>query len=180
MIACLCVHRAGVYSSFPGCDLWDETRDASTYRGNDPVLGHPPCRLWAGLEHFAKPTDSAKERALGIRVAGLVVANGGVLEHPARSRLFRAAGLPHPGEFSPLGFTLDIDQLWFGHQARKRTWLFVSGVSREDLPAIPFALVPPTTRPIEFQSKRQREATPFVLAAWLVSVAALVRREVAA
>lgn len=171
MIAALCVHRDGVYSRFPDCDLYDEQRDAWTFTGVCPVIAHPPCGLWGKLSHFVKSPDACREKALGIFCAGLVVRNGGVLEQPVNSRLFEAAGLPRPGEYSAKGFTLDIDQLWFGHLGRKRTWLFVSRVNRAALPPLPFVLVHAGVRYVEDLSKLQREATPPALADYLHAIA---------
>jgi hypothetical protein len=65
--------------------------------------------------------------------------NGGVLEHPKGSRLWKEASLPLPGEFPDEhgGFTLLIDQYHFGHVARKWTHLYIVGIEPKDLPEIP-------------------------------------------
>jgi len=172
-VAILCTRGRSVYRQLPGCDCYDAERDARTFVGGLPVVAHPPCRLWAGLVHLSKPSAPDEERELGVFCARKVAECGGVLEHPARSRLFRAAGLPHPGEDCPLGFTLDVDQFWWGHLGRKRTWLFVSGVSRAALPPVPFRLDDMNRKPVEFLSGMRREATPPALAEWLVTVARL-------
>ena len=44
-----------------GCDTWDEKRDARNYKGTDPIIAHPPCRLWGKLAHMAKAPEEEKE-----------------------------------------------------------------------------------------------------------------------
>jgi hypothetical protein len=65
--------------------------------------------------------------------------NGGILEHPFGSRLWKEAKLPEMGqgydEFG--GFTLVIDQFDFGHVAHKKTKLYICGIKIEDLPELP-------------------------------------------
>jgi hypothetical protein len=60
---------------------------------------------------------------------------GGVLEHPAGSKLWAAVGLPRPGDPPDAwgGFTVEVSQVDWGHVARKRTWLYCVGVSRHEL-----------------------------------------------
>ena len=154
-------------------DVWDEARDARRYMGPWPVVAHPPCRGWGRLSHLAKA--SAEERALGLLAARRVRQFGGVLEHPHASKLWAAAGLPVPGfvdEFG--GFTLLVDQGWWGHPAPKPTWLYFCGVDREAVTASAWDMV--TLRRAAGRTMKldraEREATPEALAQWLVSVAA--------
>ncbi|MQY50844.1 hypothetical protein [Rhodocyclus gracilis] len=176
----------------PGCDVYDIDRDARTYAGPLPVVAHPPCRAWGRLRAFAKPRED--EKALAFFAIDAVRQFGGVLEHPAQSSLWPAAGLPLPGKgFDQFGgFTFCLDQHWLGHRARKRTWLYVVGVSPSMLPAFRLRIDQPshviaTSRKKNRNaypecSKAEREHTPAEMAAWLVSVAAscAVDRRVAA
>lgn len=84
-----------VYRTLEGVEVWDEARDARTFPGGMPVVAHPPCRTWGRLAQFSKGT--ADEHALGFLAVAQVRANGGVLEYPAGSTLWRDAGLPIPG-----------------------------------------------------------------------------------
>lgn len=98
-VAVLCAAKNSVYHSLPGVVVYDETRDARTFPGNMRVIVHAPCRTWSAFTaHQAKPAPG--ERDLGLWCAGQLKKCGGVLEHPAHSRLFDAAGLPKPGNRS--------------------------------------------------------------------------------
>jgi hypothetical protein len=138
MIAALFVQRGGAYYDVPGVDPWDEERDARTYAGPHPVVAHPPCQRWGNLgianyarwggEHNRPGNDGGCfESALAA-----VRKFGGVLEHPASSRAWEAHGLerPTPGRWSggpAVGYVCEVWQSAYGHQARKRTWLYYWG-----------------------------------------------------
>jgi hypothetical protein len=130
-IAALYVDRLGPYPSMLGVDAWDEARDARRYNGPDPVVAHPPCGPWGALRHESKFQD----RYLALRAVEQVTRWGGVLEHPANSKLFDFASLPKPGDppDSYGGYTVEVEQCAWGHVARKRTWLYLVGVPREAL-----------------------------------------------
>jgi hypothetical protein len=125
-VAALYVDPRGPYPSMPGVDCWDEQRDARTYSGPAPVVAHPPCGPWSVLRFFCKhqPRDCALIAVEQVRRWG------GVLEHPAQSLLWRECRLPLPGgvpdEFG--GWSIEVDQVAWGHRARKTTWLYVVGV----------------------------------------------------
>lgn len=95
--------------------------------------------------------------------------------------------MPRPGgrdEFG--GWTLPINQHWFGHRAEKATWLYIVGIEPSEIPAIPMRLDKPThcIRPTKSYprlpsvTKAEREHTPPALAEWLVNVAELCGRKV--
>lgn len=181
MIAALFVRPDSVYKTMPGVDPWDIERDARGFDGSCAVVAHPPCRAWGRLKHFAKPRPDEKQ--LAIFAVEKVRAVGGVLEHPEYSDLWSAAELPRPGEGSDSygGWTLALDQLWFGHGARKRTWLYIVGVGPADIPRIPLSLNYPThviggssshrSRGLRHMKKADREHSPPEFAAWLVDLA---------
>jgi hypothetical protein len=157
-----------------GADVWGERRDARTYAGRAPVVAHPPCRTWGRLSHFAKAPDH--ESALSCFAVRQVQRVGGVLEHPAGSKLWDYCGLPQPGRRDEFGgFTLPVLQSWWGHRAPKPTWLYIVGIEPEELPAFPFALGIPEGR-VEQMCKAERERTPPEFAAWLLEVASRCRR----
>lgn len=189
-VAALFVLPDSVYKSLPGVDCYDEARDARTFPGGMPVVAHPPCRLWGSLSYFSKADPS--ERKLAMWAACKIAKWGGVLEHPRGSKLWKTLGLPAPNEPGDpsRGFTLDVDQYWWGHRAQKRTWLYVVGCRRKDLPPMPIRLgrAPrvvtnshkanhpghPGYRPRI--TNRERQATPPAFAAWLVEVARRCRQ----
>ena len=98
-VAVLFARADSCYKALPGCDVWDAERDARRWPGGCPVVAHPPCRAWGRLRHFAKPRPD--EKALALWAVEQVRKFGGVLEHPASSTLWPAAGLPAPGARDP-------------------------------------------------------------------------------
>lgn len=126
--------RRGPYPSMTSVDCWDVSRDAKLYEGPHPVVAHPPCGPWSKLSHLCTKQDPE----CGVRAVEQVLEFGGVLEHPAHSKLWSHMNLPRPGEFHvPHVFTLEVDQCRWGHQARKHTWLLCSRVDRSRIGALP-------------------------------------------
>lgn len=125
IVAALYIDPRGPYPKMPGVDCWDESRDARKYDGPHPVVAHPPCGPWGKLAFCSKfqPKDC------GPRAVEQVRKFGGVLEHPAGSHLF-AACAALPGELPDAfgGRTIEVEQVRWGHVARKRTWLYLIGV----------------------------------------------------
>jgi hypothetical protein len=124
---------------------------------------------------------------------------GGVLEHPEGSQAWEHHGLLEPPRgggwiradalYGFNGWTCCVNQGAFGHPARKRTWLYASGV---DLPSLKWGSANgdfPWLSNLEFNteygrrrairtgvrqrlSKRQRSATPPEFRDLLLSIAA--------
>jgi len=178
-VAALFVRRDSVYKTLPGVECWDADRDVATFTGGMPVVAHPPCRAWGRLRHMAKPESG--ERKAAMRAVLLIRRLGGVLEHPSGSTLWTVCKMPRPGMLPDKygGYTIDIDQVYFGHKCRKRTWLYIMGVTPQCLPPWPINLREPT-HCID-TSKRgphkprashaDRERTPLAFAWWLVDIA---------
>lgn len=168
MVAALFVRHDTVYRAL-GCDCYDERRDALTWRGGSPGVFHPPCRAWGNLSHFSK--HPAGEPELALWAMQKVRQEGGVLEHPANSRLWRVSGCGTPGVRDAWGGVLVyVYQRWWGHRAQKRTGLYIVG----PVPAFPYDVLR-TERSVEQMGKREREATPLHLAKFLVAVAEAAR-----
>lgn len=187
-VAALYIDPRGPYPPLEGVDCWDEQRDARYYIGDSPVVAHPPCGPWGGLRHQCHGAG----RDCGPRAVDQVRVWGGVLEHPAWSTLWDHCRLPKPGEGtdSDGGYTIEIEQVEWGHVARKRTWLYIVGVHpaaalRILIPPFPGrqpthwvsggrrkraggGSVPPG---IKVCSAQQRRRTPPALAAALVELA---------
>src|SRR6185437_12218151 len=176
-VAALFVRSDSVYKSMPGVDAWDAERDARNWPGGSPCVAHPPCRGWGRMRQFSYANDA--EKALGPLAVDMVTRCGGVLEHPAESRLWLAKGLPLPGKFDGTGYTMEVDQWRWGHRAEKRTWLYIVGCPPDELPPVPEREGKPThcIRPTKAYprlpsvTKPEREKTPPAFAAWLVEVA---------
>lgn len=144
MISALYVETGGAYFGLPGVDPWDEARDARLYAGPHPVVAHPPCQLWGnfafvnfkrwGGEHNRPGNDGGCFSA----ALAAVRAYGGVLEHPAFSRAWKAHGLVAPRaegwtDCSGGEWVCEVWQSAYGHLARKRTWLFYKGAKPAEL-----------------------------------------------
>lgn len=137
-IAALYVETDGVYYGLAGVDPWDETRDARLYRGPHPVVAHPPCQRWGRFWHGStrKPHQFRRGEDGGCFAAALTAVRnyGGVLEHPAGSSAWGYFGITTPiagrgwirsDMFG--GWTCQVDQKHYGHDAPKPTWLYACG-----------------------------------------------------
>lgn len=216
-------------------DCWDASRDARLYDGPHPVVAHPPCKHWGRLRHLAnvrcdycqlsfperrlRPDGSCRhcgrsgwissDKNCAPRAVEQVRRWGGVLEHPAGSKLWGACGLSdvawspgfpdwldtadRPLEDELGGYTIEVDQVEWGHVARKRTWLYLVGVPREALEAPPFPGREPTHRcgsttigredgsryrppsNLKSASAEQRRRTPPLFAEYLIRLARSVQ-----
>lgn len=183
MIAALFARTDSRYKDFPDkYDVYDINRDARNFTGNYPVIAHPPCRAWGRLSHMANPRPDEKD--LAWFALEKVRTNGGGLEHPQGSRLWKEANLPDMGQGydSYGGFTLLIDQFDFGHVAHKMTKLYICGISIEDLPPLPPKNLNTTDRSIcgnvkgtKRCTQYQREYTPDALIVFLTEICEKVR-----
>lgn len=173
MVAALYVDvERGPYPAL-GLDCWGEDRDARLYPGPGPVIAHPPCGPWGALKGLCRLQD----RSLGPVAVEQVRMWGGVLEHPAHSSLWAYCKMPQPGGFPDVhgGWTLAVDQCWWGHPARKQTWLYFVGIlpERVILPTErpgPVAVIDSRRRGVVHVPKSQRHLTPPAFARWLVEV----------
>lgn len=180
MITVLFARKDSYYKQIPGCDVFDIDRDARRWPGGGPAVAHPPCRAWGQLAMFAKPRED--ENALAPWAVDQIRKFGGVLEHPAGSKLWPALELPEPGKRDEFGgWTLPVHQHWWGHRAEKKTRLYIVGCEPKDIPGMPLRIDEPThvigdvgrsgkgKRPEV--SKAEREHTPPAFAHWLVELA---------
>lgn len=183
MISALFVARDSVYKTFPGVDCWDEDRNALNWPGGNPAVFHPPCRLFSMLRLFSTAPESEKQ--LAYWSVEQVRKWGGVLEHPACSLLWDDMDLPLPGKRDDFGLTIALNQWWFGHLARKSTWLYICGA--KTLPEIPLRLGEAECalgkgrdklRTREFDNRKKlRLGTPIAFAKWLIEVAKFAQTE---
>jgi hypothetical protein len=144
MIAALYVQPDGVYAGMDGVEVWDEARDARAYAGPHPVVAHPPCQRWGRYWHGSprKPHQFKLGDDQGCFAAALAAVRcwGGVIEHPADSHAWAAHGLtqpPRPGGWVWAdwegGWTCYVEQGFYGHEARKASWLYAHGVDPPSL-----------------------------------------------
>ncbi len=180
-VAALYVDPGGPYPKMSDVDCWDAERDARLYQGPHPIVAHPPCGPWGALSHFCTKQDAS--------LAPLAVEQlrkwGGVLEHPAHSKLWTRLGLPKPGELDFDGlWTLEVEQVRWGHQAEKRTWLLFAGIPRCAVRHLPEKREPthvvgktkgPGRDRLPEMLKSRRHFSPPAFARWLVDLAAQAR-----
>ena len=185
MISVLFARSDSIYKSLDDVDVWDIERDALNYSGNNAVIAHPPCRAWGKLKHFAKPRPGEKE--LAFFAVDSVRRNGGVLEHPLGSSLWKEANLPAVGKRDSFGgWTLCVNQHWFGHRARKATLLYIVGCAPGSIPVFPIVLGEPSHVAAWSKTKHKpkrpalhqvgRESTPVEFALWLCALAQKCQR----
>jgi hypothetical protein len=158
-------------------DCYDIERNAKKYPSPNPIIAHPPCRAWGKLKHFSKHTPEKKDLAnWSIEQVRIY---GGVIEHPKGSNLWKENNLPTGSQMDMFGgFTISIDQKWFGHKAKKETLLYIVGINPADLPAyspcytsVEYVVTGnKRTRKKEIP-KKDREATPLNFALWLIEIA---------
>lgn len=174
MIAALYIDPRGPYVNRPGVDAWDEARDARLYDGPHAIVAHPPCGPWSALRHLSRETTAD----CGPRAIEQVQKWGGVVEQPWTSRLFEARGVPR----SALTY---VEQVAWGHPARKATALYFVGVEPVGIRiggtvthwcsggGTGRGRTPPG---IKVCSAQQRRRTPPAFADWLISLAESVPR----
>lgn len=182
MIAVLFARQDSRYKQLDGYDVYDIDRDARHYAADYPVIAHPPCRAWGMLSHMANPRPDEKD--LAWFALAQVRKNGGVLEHPTGSRLWKEGKLPLMGQgYDDFGgFTLEVDQYDFGHVAHKRTKLYICGIKIEQLPELPPKNTAIPTRSIcgnvkgtKGCTQYQREYTPDGLIDFLTQICNTVK-----
>lgn len=147
MLAALFVETDGIYFGLPGIDPWDEIRDAREYRGDKPVIAHPPCQRWGRYWHGApnKPHQYRLGEDGGCFASALTAVRnyGGVIEHPKDSRAWEYFGLKKPpaqggwvkaDNFG--GWTCCVWQGHYGHFSGKATWLYAVVDDPDRLPEL--------------------------------------------
>ena len=213
VVAALYVQRGGCYWGQPEVDPWDETRDARLYAGPWPVVAHPPCQRWGKYRH-GSPLVIARTGTRkvvgddnGCFEAAIAAVRkwGGVIEHPETSAAWHRFGImatpPINGGWVMAdwhgGWTCSVEQGYYGHWARKRTWLYAC---HTDLPSLRWGRAPGTFTLIDagFKSteerqkaakkgwlatrggggnSKEREATPHAFRDLLLSIARSVRAD---
>lgn len=163
-------------------EWYDETRDAKKYSGEHAVVVHPPCGPWGSLRFMCYLQDPT----CGPHAVDVVRRNGGVLEHPADSQLFKHCGMPKPGESPDQwgGRTYLLRQVSWGHTCAKPTWIYCvrvphwlarsvfarsGGIATRRVTSGPRGPQLPTA------TKRARTVTPTLFAQALVALAGMSR-----
>lgn len=161
-----------------GCNVYDLERNALTYKDKKPCIYHPPCRTWSRLRGLAK--NHPGEHLLAVWSVLRIWRYSGVLEHPAQSTLWKTMNLPKPGSPPDIygGFSISVNQFWFGHKAEKNTWLYIKGITINEVPVIPlnFDAITHTISSSKNKngkkeiSKNKRSSTPIKFAYFLIEI----------
>lgn len=125
-VVALYVDHRGPYPDLVA-EWYGQERDARSYAGPLPVVAHPPCGPWSTLRGLSNESEEIK--SLGPHAVEMVRRFGGVLEHPSGSLLFQHCGMPRPGSLPDGwgGLSFQVEQVDWGHVARKRSWIYVVG-----------------------------------------------------
>ena len=153
MIAALYVDPRGIYSGIEGVEVWGlPNRDAREYAGPWRVVAHPPCSRWcrlAGLVEARWGHRRGEDGGCFEAALASVRRWGGVLEHPAYSDAWAAFELPTPPRTGGWqrglcgGFACHVEQVRYGHAAKKATWLYSHGI--DDFPPLRWGSAPDQT-----------------------------------
>ena len=148
-VAALYVEHGGTYYGLDGVEPWGlPERDAREYAGPHPAVAHPPCSRWCRLAGLVEARWGHKRGEDGGCFAAALAAVrqwGGVLEHPAYSDAWAAFELPFPlrtgGWQKGLcgGWSCHVEQIRYGHRAKKATWLYAYGTA---LPSLRWGYIP--------------------------------------
>ena len=178
-VSVLFARSDSIYKKIKCCDVWDSERNALNYKGDLPVIAHPPCRLFSRLRAFS--TAPISEKKLAYFAVDCVRCYGGVLEHPSGSLLFKEYSLPLNKEYDNFGgFTISVNQSWWQHPCTKKTLLYIKGCKRSDVPAFPlnFDLCSycitsnkKNKKLLKECRKDDRDKTPYLFALWLIELA---------
>ena len=169
--AALYVDPKGPYGELTN-EWYDQNRDARNYVGDLPIVAHPPCGPWGKLAWRCTNQD----KQTGFHAVEMVRRNGGILEHPVGSRLFREAGIAADNFDDPDrdvdehgGYTIRVPQWHWGHRGEKDTILYIVGTAH--LPPLPRQDSETAKVPVQNMSKLERRLTPAAMAYWMASVA---------
>jgi hypothetical protein len=143
-ISVLFAETDGVYFNDDRIDPWDIKRNAMLYKGNKPVIAHPPCKRW-GRYWSGGPSSKTKllkgdDNNMFAHSLWVVRTFGGIIEHPEASHAWSWFGLnkpPKKGEWVKAdnygGLTCCVEQGHYGHKARKATWLYINKIKPIEL-----------------------------------------------
>ncbi len=110
----LCAAHNSNYFKIPYVFPWTIEMDAYNFNNSFPVIAHPPCAQWSRMHKFSK--NDPYQKNLAVFCFEKIQQNGGILEHPAGSHLFKYLGIEKQ--------VISVNQFWFGFPAQKKTYLY--------------------------------------------------------
>ena len=150
IVAALFVLERGPYFGIKNVEPWDINRDARKYSGPHPFVAHPPCerwgRYWSGGPSVKVKRKLGDDKGCFESALNSVRKYGGVLEHPEASHAFKKFRLGKPPSEGGwvlsddfMGWICCVEQGWYGHRARKATWLYAVDI---ELPSLKWGRAP--------------------------------------
>jgi hypothetical protein len=157
---------------------YDVRRDALSTSSTTAAIYHPPCRSWSRLRRFSNFKPG--EHWLGVWSILRVRRYGGIVEHPNGSYLFKFMQCNSPGCGKDIygGELVKLNQVHWGHVAKKSTLLYIVGEFDYDLLMPPL----PDARPtkvidknkgighLNYCSKRERSYSPILFCLFLINL----------
>jgi hypothetical protein len=126
MIAILCADENSNYFKIPyDLDIYTLSRSSLDYKGDGKVICHPPCAQFSRMKAFSKKNESHLE--LAKFCIDMVNKNGGIIEQPMGSSMFKLFGLDYKNVFS-------VNQSWWGFRCTKKTILYFHNVKPLQMP----------------------------------------------
>lgn len=169
VVPVLFVHQKSNYKKDNDFDCYDEKRNALNFKSKIPAIYHPPCRKFSRLRGLSCAPDSEKE--LAYWAIDNVRKYGGIVEHPHDSKLWKDKNVIKPGTYDEFGgFTICIDQSWFGYYTEKRTLLYIVGCKMKDIPDYHFNLDIKQHRKFSNLTTKQRSETTTDLCTFLKQI----------
>jgi hypothetical protein len=164
------------------CEVYDIERNALTCKVKKACIYHPPCRTWGRLRK--QTILHPGEHLLSVWSILRIWKYGGVLEHPAGSTLWKLMKLPIPGTKPDIhnGFSVSLDQSWFGHKCKKNTWVYICGCSLGEIPQLELSLDLVTHKignskknsGLKELDKAKFSQTPVKFAKWLIETTNII------
>lgn len=155
------------------CNVYTMLRPVQYQLG--PGIHHPPCQLWSKLRYFSNKPHCEKLYAINSMIH--VRTNGGVLEHPSSSQLWKFMKVDFSEKLDVYGgWCLCIDQSWFGFEAPKKTILYIKGINPNEIPSYPLNIVVPPKRVADLHSSR-RSDTVINLANYLIQLITIIKNK---
>lgn len=155
---------------------YKKSNDYTNFPGQTSIIAHPPCQQWSRMRSFSKPC--IKDKILAPIALAFVRKYGGVLEHPNGSLLWKIMNINRSSKVDKYGgYTISVDQKWWGHPCKKSTLLYIVGCPIKDLPIMPISFdateysIGNSNKSIKEIPKAKRSNTPVRFARWLIQVA---------
>ena len=168
------VSKKSNYRNYPGVTPIGLAENALLHPPQSPAIYHPPCRLFSKLRAFSNAP--ASEMYLAHWSMYFARCFGGIVEHPYDSLLWKIYNINQVNTLDEFGgFFTVLDQYNFGFPTRKRTGLYIVGISPNELPQQPLKLYI-SEKKFDRLSPVQRSLTPPLLIDYFINIFSLIKK----